>query len=148
MTESDKELIVKKAKEQFTLKLGNMSITPDSIVMVLQYAMEIVELTTLTGPEKKTAVMQLVRSAVVDAPMDDHIESIILEMIDDGILSHTIDIIVSAARGELHLNGVMNASKIACSSLAPYTTSCLTKCFPCIKAPAPEPAPESLPLGR
>lgn len=138
MTESEKELIVKKAKEDFIFKLGNMSITPESIILVLQYAMEIVELTTLTGPEKKTAVMDLVRSAVVDAPMDDHIEKILIEMIDDGILSHTIDIIVSAARGELHLNAVVNASKIACSSIAPHTASVLAKCFPCIKAPPPE----------
>ena len=137
MTELEKELIFKKAKEDFIFKLGDMSITPDSIILVLQYAMEIVELTTLTGPEKKTAVMELVRSAVIDAPMDAHIEKILLEMIDDGILSHIIDIIVSAARGELHLNAVMSASTIACSSIAPR----LAKCFPCIKAPPPEPLP-------
>ena len=131
---SGKEITVKKAKEDFMLKVGNMIITPNSIILVLQYAMEIVELTTLTGPEKKSAVIELVRNAVVDAPMDDHVESILLEMIDDGILSHTIDIIVSAARGHLHLNGVMNVSKIACSSIAP----CLTKCVPCIKSPPPE----------
>ena len=123
------ELIVEKVKEDFKFKIGNISITPDSIIMILQYAMEIVELTTLSGPEKKAAVIELVRDAVVDAPMDDHVESILLEMIDDGILSHTINVIVSATRGELHLNGVMNASKIACFSLAPH----LTKCFSFIK---------------
>lgn len=141
MTELEKELIFKKAKKDLIFKLGDMSITPDSIILVLQYTMEIVELTTLTGPEKKTAVMELVRSAVIDAPMDAHIEKILLEMIDDGILSHTIDIIVSAARGELHLNAVMSASTIACSSIAPHTASVLAKCFPCIKAPPPEPLP-------
>ena len=141
MTESEKELTVKKAKEDLYFKLGDMSITPDSIILVLQYAMEIVELTTLTGPEKKAAVIELVRSAVVDTPMDDHIESILLEMIDDGIISHTIDIIVSAARGQLHLNAVMSASTIACSSISPHTASVLAKCFPCIKAPPPEPPP-------
>tara|TARA_B100001175_G_C19432018_1_gene601683 strand:- start:236 stop:670 length:435 start_codon:yes stop_codon:yes gene_type:complete len=141
MRESEKQLILKKAKEDFIFKLGNMRITPDSIILVLQYAMEIVELTTLTGPEKKTAVIDLIRNAVVDAPMNDHIESILLEMIDDGILSHIIDVIVSAARGKLHLSAAMSASTIAYSSIAPHTVSCLAKCFPCIKAPAPEPLP-------
>lgn len=145
MTESENDLTVKKAKEDFMLKVGSMHITPDSIILVLRYAMEVVELTTLTGPDKKTAAIELVRNAVLDAPMDDNVESLLLKMIDDGILSHTVDVIVSAARGELHLNGVMNASKIACSSLAP----CLTKCFPCIKTSNPEPSnPEPSPLSR
>lgn len=141
MTEPEKDAIVKKAKEDFMFRLGDTSITPDSFILILQYAMEIVELTTLTGPEKKTAVIDLVRNAVVDAHMEDHIETILLEMINAGILSHTIDIIVSAARGELHLNAVMSASTIACSAIAPHTASCLAKCFPCIKAPPPEPLP-------
>lgn len=122
--------IVEKAKQDFALKLGNMSVTPDSIILVLKYAMEIIEVTTLSGPDKKSAVIQLVERAVIDARMDEHVETILLEMINYGILSHTIDIVVSATRGELHLNGVMGASQIACSSL-------VTHCLPCIKTPQP-----------
>lgn len=91
--------------------------------------MEAVEVTTLKGNEKKKAVMDIVRKAVVDAPMEDHIEKILLEMIDDGIVSHTIDIIVSASRGNINLNGMANASQVVCTNLVPHLGTCLTWCF-------------------
>jgi hypothetical protein len=91
--------------------------------------MEAVEVTTLKGDEKKKAAMDIVRKAVVDAPMEDHIENILLEMIDDGIVSHTIDIIVSASRGNVNLNGMANASQVVCKKLVPHLGTCLTWCF-------------------
>lgn len=110
----------------------SFSVSPETIITVLQYAMEAVETTTLKGVEKKAAVMQLVRKVVIDAPMEDSIERILIEMIDDGIVSHTIDVIVAASRGRLHLNGVANASKIVCTNVAPQLGKCLSSCFPCI----------------
>ena len=121
-----KEKDIETAREAFAFRIASLTITPDTIVTVLQYAMEAVEVTTFTGDEKKKAVIDIVRKAVVDAPMDDHVENILLEMIDDGIVSHTIDIIVSASRGKLHLNGVTNASKVVCTNLVPH---CMTWCF-------------------
>lgn len=91
--------------------------------------MEAVEVTTLSGEEKKKAVIEIVEKAVVDTPMDDHIEKILLEMIEDGIVSHTIDIIVSASRGNLNLNGVAGASQVVCTNLVPHIGTCLTWCF-------------------
>jgi activator of HSP90 ATPase len=135
-TRNDQQLA--KAQDDFAFKVAGMAIAPDSIILVLQYAMEVVDLTTLTGAEKKEAVMLLVRKAVVDAPMEPQIESILLEMIDDGILSHTIDVIVSASRGKLHINGAISASRIACESLAPHAASCIARCIP---SAAPRPTP-------
>lgn len=114
------------AQNEFELKVASLVISPSTIILVLQYAMEAVELTTLSGAEKKHAVVQLVKKAVVDAPIDSGVESILLEMIDDGIIGHTIDIIVSASRGELNLNGVAKTSQIMCSNLAPL---CVSSCF-------------------
>ena len=120
---------IETARRAFEFKVASLTITPDTIITVLQYAMEAVEVTTLKGDEKKKAVMDIVRKAVVDAPMEDHIEKILLEMIDDGIVSHTIDIIVSASRGNINLNGMANASQIVCTNLVPHFGTCLTWCF-------------------
>lgn len=117
------------AIKAFEFKIASLTITPDTIVTVLQYAMEAVEVTTLTGAQKKKAVMDIIRKAVIDAPMEDHIENILIEMIDDGIVSHVIDIIVSASRGNVNLNGMANASQVVCTNLIPHLGTCLTSCF-------------------
>lgn len=124
-----KEKEIETAKKAFAFKIASFTITPNTIITVLQYAMEAVEVTTLTGEEKKKAVIDIVRKAVVDAPMDDHVENILLEMIDDGVVSHTIDIIVSASRGNLNLKGVAGASQIVCTNIVPHLGRCLTWCF-------------------
>lgn len=127
-----KEKDMETAKKAFEFNISSLTITPDTIVAVLQYAMEAVEVTTLTGDEKKKAVMDIVRKAVLDAPMEDHIEKILIEMIDDGIVSHTIDIIVSASRGNLNLNGMAKASQVVCTHFpkwVPHLGKCLTWCF-------------------
>lgn len=129
MMSKNKEKDIETARKAFEFKIASLTITPDTIVTVLQYAMEAVEVTTLTGQEKKKAVIDIVRKAVVDAPIDDHIEKIILEMIDDGIVSHTIDIIVSASRGNLNLKGMASASQVVCTNLVPHLGWCLTWCF-------------------
>ncbi len=119
------------ARASFHVKIASLSISTDSIVTVLQYAMEAVEATTLSGADKKNAVMELVKDVVTDAPIDAQTQSILLEMIQDGIVGHTIDIIVAASRGKVHLNGMAQASQIVCTNLLPYIGKCMTCCFPC-----------------
>lgn len=87
--------------------------------------MEVVEITAMTGDEKKTAVIELVRRAVTDAPISDGTEGILLEMIDDGIVSHMIDAIVSASRGKFHLNALTSTGRIVATNCAPRLSSCL-----------------------
>jgi hypothetical protein len=129
MMSKNNEKDIETAIKAFKFKITSLTITPDTIMTVLQYAMEAVEVTMLTGAEKKKAVIDIVRKAVVDAPMEDHIENILIEMIDDGIVSHTIDIIVSASRGNLNLNGMAKASQVVCTNLVPHLGTCLTWCF-------------------
>ena len=117
-------------KTDFQAKISLVTVSPESIMLILQYAMETVELTTLKGEAKKDAVVDLVRNVVVDAPIDSKVESILLEMIDDGIIKHTIDIVVSASRGKLNLNGVTSAGQIVCSNIGPHIGKCITSCLP------------------
>lgn len=119
--------VLESVQSEFQLKIASLTISPETIVTVLQYAMEVVEITAMTGEEKKKAVMELVRRAVTDAPISDGTEVILLEMIDDGIISHMIDAIVSASRGKFHLNALASTGKIV-------ATNCvrLSSCLRCL----------------
>ena len=118
------------------LRTSNFAISPDTILDVLKLGMEVVELSSMRGTEKRDAVISMVRNAVVDAPMSDEVERILLEMIDDGILSHMIDVIVAASRGELHLNGIKKSGGILVSTLAPLMRRFFRLCCPCGKTEA------------
>lgn len=120
--------------EKFALKIGSMTIESSTIMRVLQYAMEVVELTDLKGEEKKEMAMKLVRQAVQDAPLDDETERVLLGMINQGILYYMINLIVSASRGELNINASIEVSKIACAKLGPNALQCLIGCLPKSKA--------------
>ena len=95
---------LERVQTSFRLRVANIEVSPATIVLILQYAMEAVEASVLHGLEKRGAVVHLVRRVVVDAPIDDRVEAILVEMIDDGIVGHIIDITVAASRGKLHLN--------------------------------------------
>uniref|UniRef100_A0A6C0J033 Uncharacterized protein n=1 Tax=viral metagenome TaxID=1070528 RepID=A0A6C0J033_9ZZZZ len=120
---------IETARRACEFKIASLNITPDTIVTVLQYAMEAVEVTTLKGDEKKKAVMDIVRKTVEDVPTQNYMKKTLIEMIDNGIVSHTIDIIVSASRGNLNLNGMANTSKVVCTNLIPHLGTCLKWCF-------------------
>jgi len=124
---------IERVQTSFRVKVANLQVSPQTIVLLLQFAMEAVEASMLHGLEKKNAVVLLVRKLVMDAPMDDSIETLLLEMIDDGIMGHIIDITVAASKGKLHLNASLEAGKIAAVNLAPSVASCVTDCLPCWK---------------
>lgn len=121
-------------EEKFALKIGSMTIESSTIMLVLQYAMEVVELTDLKGEAKKEMAIKLVRQAVQDAPLDDDMETVLLGMINQGILDYMINLIISASRGEININATIEVSKIACATLGPKAVQCLVGCIPKSKA--------------
>jgi hypothetical protein len=119
------------AEDAFRLQVAHVTITPDTIIGVLALAMQAMESTKLKGVEKRDAVIRIVRQAVIDAPIPDATEALLLEMVEDGIVGSVIDIVVSAARGELHLNASLDVGKILCSTLGPLAIKLCNPCIPC-----------------
>ena len=68
--------------------------------------MEIVEATKLKGKEQKVLVEKIVRKIVNDSPLEESKKSIVISMLDEGIVGDVIDLVVSATRGELNINTV------------------------------------------
>jgi hypothetical protein len=102
--------------EQLTGKIGDMEITPQTIITILRFTMEIVELSDTKGEEQKELVEKLVKHVVVDAPISDFKEKLMLDMIDEGILGDMTSLIVSASKGELDINAIAATAGVCCKS--------------------------------
>jgi len=98
--------------------MGGLEVNADNIMQVLRFAMEVVEVTELKGTAQRDLALKLVRQVIVDAPVSDEKEQLLLGLVDSGVLTGTIDLIVDASKGELDVN-----------TLVATGSSCLSICF-------------------
>ena len=96
-------------------KITGKEVNAKTIMTILRFAMEVVEATKLKGTEQKTLVTKLVRQVVVDAPITDDKEKLLLDMIDEDILGDTIELIVLASQGELDINSIVEVATGCCA---------------------------------
>ena len=82
----------------------------------MKYSMEIVEASEAKGEEQKELVEKLVKQVVVDAPIDDEKEKMLLDMIEQGILGDMADLVVSATKGEINVNAMAEVAGVCCNS--------------------------------
>ena len=101
-------------KLQSTLKEKNIEVSSKTITQIVKIAMEIVEATKLKGKEQKALVERIVRKIVTDAPLDESKKSIVISMLDEGIVGDVIDLVVSATKGELDINSVEKVATGCC----------------------------------
>ena len=101
-------------KLQSTLKEKNIEVSSKTITQIVNIAMEIVEATKLKGKEQKALVERIVRKIVTDAPLDESKKSIVISMLDEGIVGDVIDLVVSATKGELDINSVEKVATGCC----------------------------------
>ena len=99
------------------LQKRNIDVTPKTITAIVGNAMEIVEASKLKGEEQNGLVTKIVRKIVVDAPIADEQEKLILDIIDQGIVSNVINLIISATRGELNINAAKSCATGCCIAL-------------------------------
>lgn len=102
--------------EELKKKTCEMEITPQTVVKVLRYAMEIVEVSEAKGEKQKELVEKLVKQVVMDAPISDEKEKLLLDMIDQGILGDMASLVVSATKGELNINAMAEVAGVCCKS--------------------------------
>lgn len=110
-TENFNELL-----QMLQVKLGDNTINAQNIITVLRCAMEIVEITEIKGEAQKTLAIKLVRQLVVEAPITDEKEKLLLDIIDQDILGNTINLLVSASKGDLDINKVIEVGTTCCLS--------------------------------
>lgn len=111
---SNNEDVMKMLKE----KIGDMEITADTVISVLKFSMECAECTDLKGAEKKDLAIKLVRQVIVDAPICDEKEKLLLDMIDQNVLHNMIDLVVDATHGRLDVDTVTQVASGCCALLS------------------------------
>ena len=77
--------------------------------------MEVAEDTELKGEDQKKLAIKLVREVVVEAPITDEKEKLLLDLIDQGVLGNTVELIVQASKGELDINAAVAVAKCCLS---------------------------------
>ena len=97
-------------------RIGEMEINAETIVTVLRFAMEVVEATQLKGEAQKTLVEKLVKQVVIDAPISDDKEKLLLDMVNNGIVGNMADLVVSASKGEVDINSAVKVASTCCLS--------------------------------
>lgn len=106
----------KEILQMFKVKLGSTKVDAENIITVLRCAMEIVEITEIKGEAQKILAIKLVRQAVIDAPIADEKEKLLLDILDQDILGNTIDLLVDATKGNLDINKVVEVATTCCLS--------------------------------
>ena len=101
-------------KLQSTLKERNIEVSSKTITQIVKIAMEIVEATKLKGEEQKVLVERIVRKIVNDSPLEESKKSIVISMLDEGIVGDVIDLVISATKGELDINTVEEVATGCC----------------------------------
>jgi len=97
-------------------KLQNVEVNVENLMVVLRFAMEVVEVTELKGNSQKELALRLVRTIVVEAPVSDEKEKLMLDIIDNDVLGNTVDLIVHASKGNLNINKAIKVATGCCSS--------------------------------
>ena len=86
------------------LEEGNLEVNAQNIMLILKITMEIIEFTKLKGTKQRSLAVRLIRQVVIEAPISDDKEKLLLDLIDNGIVDNTIDLVVSATHGEVNVN--------------------------------------------
>jgi len=107
------EEIVANTIYELKQKFGETKITVETVHLVLKEIIEIVEHFSCPGSEKKEHVITILKALVTDLVEDAEEKRIILEMIDKKILENTIDLIISATKGEFNINKKKTQKKVA-----------------------------------
>ena len=95
-------------------KIGDTEINAQTIIKILQFSMEVVEATRVKGPAQRDLAIKLVRQIIIDSPISDEKEKLLLDMIDQGILTNTIELVVAASKGKLDINTVVAVATGCC----------------------------------
>ena len=112
-----------KVFEELEEQAKEIGVKRETLATLLRFIMEAVEKTPVKGPEQKDYAIRLL-TALVESQAEEPEKTALLEAIDSGAISGTIDLIVSATRGELDINQV---TEVVATSCIPCCLNILSK---------------------
>ena len=94
-------------------KLGAVGIKPTTLTIVIKYTMEVVEKTPLKGPAQMDFSLRIISDLITELPDTD--EKVYLRQImDNGGIKDTIELVVEATKGEIDVNKVADVAAKNC----------------------------------
>ena len=100
--------------EELKQRSNEIEINGQNLMIIVKYAMEIVEVSELKGVEQKEIAIKLVKKLVDNSKLKDNIKLTINDIIDSGVLSVTIDLIVDATKGKIDINLKKKLKRFCC----------------------------------
>ena len=96
-------------------KIKHIKVTSQSLMLILEYVIEIVEkIENLKGNKKKALAVQLIHLVVLNSNMEDTDRALCIIMIDSGIIGETIDIVINAINGKLDMSSAISTGQNCC----------------------------------
>lgn len=92
-----------------------------SIHLIIKTVMELIEGTEYKGAQQKQIALSILRQLFIDFTEDD-VESILLGMIDAGVISNLIDLVSDASKGKLNINKTIDTTATCCKFWIPRLT--------------------------
>ena len=96
---------------KFHQKIEGIEINAETVMTLLRYAMEVVELSEIKGPQQKEMALKLLTLAIEDSCLDASHKETYLNMVKNGIMATTVDIIIDATKGKLAVNKTIKQAK-------------------------------------
>ena len=100
--------------EKLKEKCKNISINEKTIMNILKYAMEIVEITELKGDEQKNMSIKIIKKLLEDSDINEESKEKCIELIESSIFDSVIDLIVQASKGNVKINIKKRIKKLCC----------------------------------
>jgi hypothetical protein len=92
-----------------------------SIHLIIKTVMELLEGTEYKGAQQKQIALSILRQLFIDFTEDD-VESILLGLIDAGVISSLIDLVSDASKGKLNINKTIDTTATCCKFWIPRLT--------------------------
>tara|TARA_Y100000591_G_C21551502_1_gene553910 strand:- start:212 stop:583 length:372 start_codon:yes stop_codon:yes gene_type:complete len=108
------ESIYDEVRQELDERVKGMTINAATIMQVLKFAMEVVEATQLKGDEQRKLCIKLVKDVIIAAPLTGKEEQLLLDMIDNGVLDNTVELVVDATQGKLDINAAVDIAQGCC----------------------------------
>jgi hypothetical protein len=96
---------------QFHQKIEGIEISAETIMTLLRYSMEVVELSSIKGPQQKEMALKLLTLAIEDSCLDASHKETYLNMVKNGVVGTAVDLIVDATKGKLAVNKTIKQAK-------------------------------------
>ena len=110
---------MERVSKEYESRVAGIEVNVDSIMYILQYAMEVCETIKAPGESKRTMATNLISKSIRDAPMPTPTRVLLTEMVNDGLVGHIMDIVIAASKGKVHVQAKLKVGEILCAALAP-----------------------------